>query len=126
VELANEEWKVYLSTLRTRPAPIFRLGWLADFPDPDNFMGLMTSASENNHTGWKSKTYDDMVSRAAALLDKEERRKIYSQAQKLLTEDDVPTMPIYSMVKQVMASDRVQGLTMNSMEHILFRGVSLK
>ena len=52
IELDNQEWKTYLKKLSLEQTQIFRLGWLADYPDPDNFMNLMASFSENNHTGW--------------------------------------------------------------------------
>ena len=126
IEMANEEWKVYLSTLKSNTPAIFRLGWLADYPDPDNFANLMASYSENNHTGWKNKKYDDMVGRAISMTDKEARRKVYSDAQKMLTEDEVPAMPIYSMVSQVLLNNRVKGLKENAMNRYLFSGVTLQ
>ncbi|NIO08257.1 MAG: peptide ABC transporter substrate-binding protein, partial [Deltaproteobacteria bacterium] len=43
VRLENQEWKVYLSRLQRDPPPVFRLGWGADYPDPNNFMNLFTS-----------------------------------------------------------------------------------
>ncbi|MGE0763430.1 MAG: peptide ABC transporter substrate-binding protein [Bdellovibrionales bacterium] len=126
IEMANEEWKVYLATLRSNTPAIFRLGWLADYPDPDNFMNLMASYSENNHTGWKNKKYDDQVSKAVSITDKEKRRKVYSDAQKMLTEDEVPAWPIYSMVSQVLIDERVKGLKENAMNRYLFKTVSLQ
>lgn len=126
VQIASEEWKVYLSRLRTDTPGIYRLGWLADYPDPSTFMSLMTGYSENNHTGWKSSAYDELVSKGARLADKEERRKVYSEAQKFLVEDEVPVMPIYSSVRHVLLSERVQNFPLNSLERWSFRGVSLK
>ncbi len=126
IELANEEWKVYLASLKSNPPSIYRLGWLADYPDPDNFMNLMSSASENNHTGWSSKTYDSYVDKAVSMTNKEERRKTYSEAQKFLTEMEVPAVPIYSMVSQILVSPRVEGLKENPLTRYIFKGVSLK
>ncbi len=126
VQVQNEEWKVYLSRLRTDTPSIYRLGWLADFPDPSTFMSLMTSVSENNHTNWSSKKYDELVSEGGAALDKEKRRAIYSEAQKLLTEDEVPVMPVYAAARQVMISERTQNFPLNSIERYLFKGVSFK
>ena len=126
VEIANEEWKVYLASLQTNTPPIYRLGWVADYPDPDNFMNLMASVSENNHTGWSSKTYDDLVGRAVSVTAKEARRQLYSQAQTLLTEEEVPAMPIYSMVSQVLVSKRVVGLQENGLSRYLLKGITLQ
>jgi oligopeptide transport system substrate-binding protein len=126
VQIANEEWKVYLKRLQTDTPNIYRMGWLGDYPDPSTFMDLMTSVSENNHTGWGSKVYDDLVAQGNSSLDKDQRRKAYSEAQKILTEDDVPVIPIYSMSGHILLSDRVQNFPVNSIEHYLFKGVTLK
>jgi oligopeptide transport system substrate-binding protein len=126
VEIANEEWKVYLSRLKTDTPNIYRMGWLGDYPDPATFMSLMTSFSENNHTGWTSKKYDDLVALAGRSLDKEERRKTYAQAQKLLTEEDAPVMPIYSGVRHALVSERCVNFPFSSIERWIFKGVSFK
>ena len=126
VQIANEEWKVYLSRLRTDTPSIYRMGWLADYPDPSTFMSLMTSFSENNHTGWGNKKYDQLVSDGASSLDKDKRRQIYSEAQKILTEEDVPVAPIYSSVRHIMLSERVQNFPMTSIDRWIFKGVTLK
>jgi oligopeptide transport system substrate-binding protein len=126
VELMNEEWKVYLNHVHTDPPSIYRMGWLADYPDPDNFMNLMTSYSDNNYTGWKSKEYDALVEEGASSLDKEKRRQVYSKAQALLTEQDVPAVPIYSMVAHLLISDRLQNFPVNAMDKHPFKDVSIK
>src|SRR3990170_1593222 len=53
VRLDNQEWKVYLSKLKNDPPNVFRLGWGADYPDPDNFMKLFRShvATESQRPG---------------------------------------------------------------------------
>jgi oligopeptide transport system substrate-binding protein len=123
VELANEEWKTYLKSVQTNPAHIFRLGWLADYPDPDNFLNLMTSYSENNHTRWKDAEYDKLIEQATAITDKEKRREIYKKAQKILVEEDVPVVPVYSMVAQFFISNRVKNYPVNPMQKQIFKDV---
>jgi oligopeptide transport system substrate-binding protein len=126
VEVANEEWKVYLNRLKTDTPSIFRMGWLGDYPDPDNFMALMTSYSDNNKTGWANKKYDALVEEAASTLDKDKRRALYSEAQKILTETEAPVIPIFSDVRPILLSSRVQGFPLNSLNHWDLKGVSLK
>ena len=126
VELKNEEWKVYLKSLQTDPPHIFRLGWLADYPDPDNFLNLMTSYSENNHTQWGSKKFDDLIEKAVGLATQEMREEVYNQAQKLLTEEEVPVAPIYASVAHSLVAPRVVNFPFNSMQRYIFKEVSLK
>lgn len=126
VEIANEEWKVYLANLRANTPSMYRLGWLADYPDPETFISLMASYSENNHTGWGAKEYDELVRQGISVTGKDKRREIYSAAQKLLTEDAAPVLPIYSGVSQVLISERTKGLQMNPLSRFVFKGVTLQ
>lgn len=126
IELKNEEWKVFLSTLKTDPPQVFRFGWLADYPDPNNFLELMTSYSDNNHTKWGSKKFDDLVVQAAASASDSERQKLYGEAQKILLEDDVAMVPLYTGVGLLLVSDRVENYPMNVMWRYEYKNVKLK
>lgn len=126
VELKNEEWKVYLKNLRTEPPHIFRMGWLADYPDPDNFLNLMTSYSENNHTRWKNKKFDELIGRAVGIESRDARHEAYLQAQQILTEQDVPVVPVYAAVAHGLFSPRVVGYPFGPLQRFIFKGVSLK
>lgn len=126
IQLSNEEWKVYLKRLKSDTPSIYRMGWLADYPDPSTFVDLMTSFSENNHTGWGNKHYDESVKNGAMFLDKEKRRLAYSEAQKILTEDDVPVLPIYSAVRHIILSERVDNFPVTPLERWVFKGVTFK
>jgi oligopeptide transport system substrate-binding protein len=123
VELDNQEWKVYLSTLDTDPPPIFRAGWGADFPDPHNFMSLFECRSGNNETGWCNPRYDDLVEKAAEEESSEKRVTIYKEAQKILTEIDVPIAPILVSIQQNMIKPYVVGLDPDPLGLLLFNKV---
>ena len=126
VELNNEEWKVYLNSLKTDPPSMYRMGWVGDYPDPDNFMNLMTSYSENNRTGWKNLEYDKYIKEGATVVNRDQRKAIYSKAQALMTEQEAPVIPIYSSVTQNLISERVQNFPLNAMNRFPFKGVTFK
>jgi oligopeptide transport system substrate-binding protein len=123
VELDNQEWKVFLSTLDTDPPPIFRASWGADFPDPHNFMNLFECKSGNNRTGWCNPEYDALVEKAAEEGDPEKRTAIYREAQRILTEVDVPIVPLFISVQQNMVKPYVVGLDPDPLGLILFSRV---
>lgn len=126
VELNSEEWKVYLKRLNVDPPPVFRLGWVADYPDPDNFFTLMASYSENNRTKWKNKEFDSLIEKAAFLMDKEQRKELYKKAQKILVEDEVPVIPMFSSVSSKLVAKRVENFPVTVMDRIYLKDVSLK
>jgi len=124
VEVENREWKVYLRELSTDPPAVFRLGWGADFPDPDNFLNLFTSYSENNHTGWANPDYDALVERAAREPDTAERQRLYDRAQRILCEEDVPMVPLFDTSANFAVSPRVHGFVPSAMDLFFFEKVS--
>ena len=125
VELQPREWKVYLKQLTVDPPAVFRLGWVADFPDPHNFMELFTSSSANNHTGWADAGYDALVERAAREPDPDERVRLYDEAQRILCERDVPIVPFFVSSLNLAVAPRVRGLKPNALNAYSFEEVSL-
>lgn len=123
VALDNQEWKVYLKKLQTDPPNLFRLGWGADYPDPDNFMKLFTATSGNNLTHWKNARYDQLLELAAREQDSKRRSKVYDEAQKILCETDLPIMPLFWTAESTLLNPRFTGLEVNSMARLNLRNV---
>lgn len=127
VEIRNEEWKVYLDSLKTNPTHLYRMGWVADYPDPNNFFEIMLSYSDNNRSLWKNKTYDALVEEAAGLIkDKNKRLELYNQAQKILVTDEAPVFPIYTKMEQHLISTRVISFPTNVMSEFRLKNTSLQ
>jgi oligopeptide transport system substrate-binding protein len=124
VKLENQEWKVYLKRLHADPPAIFRLGWGADYPDPDNFMKLFTATSGNNNTRWKNAKYDQLVEQAARELDVKKRMQLYDAAQRILCETDLPIMPLFWEVESTLLNPHFTGLEFNSMARMNLKRVT--
>ena len=124
VKLVNQEWAVYLSTLRTDPPPVFRAGWQADFPDPHNFMNLFECKSGNNRTRWCDPEYDRLVEKAAGTLDRKRRMDLYHDAQRILLETGVAIVPYLNSVQQNMIKPYVRGLEPDRLNFLYFSEVS--
>jgi len=124
--LDNQEWKVYLRRLQTDPPPLFRLGWGADYPDPDNFMNLFTSTSGNNRTRWRNDRYDELIRSAASDPEPVRRQAAYDEAQKILLEDDVAIMPLFVATQNWAVKPYVRGLRLNALELLYLKNVHLE
>jgi oligopeptide transport system substrate-binding protein len=96
VQIATQEWGVYLETLGEDAPQIFRLGWGWDYPDANSFLyDVFHSSSGNNNTNWTSEEFDALVEEARLLSDQEARRDLYAQADDILVWDDAAIAPIY-------------------------------
>jgi ABC-type oligopeptide transport system substrate-binding subunit len=76
---------------------VYRLGWIADYVDPMNFLELWTSKSGNNNTRFASPAYDRLIEKARNTPDDEARYELYRQAEAMLTgpRGEMPIAPIY-------------------------------
>ena len=121
VDLQQEEWKVHLKLLETDAPQLWRLGWGADYPDPDNFLQLFTSYSGNNHTHWKNPQFDKLIEEGAAEQDMDKRLVLYRQAQKILTEEDVPVIPLFSESHNYLLKPSIKGFQPDGMSYIFIK-----
>jgi oligopeptide transport system substrate-binding protein len=76
---------------------VYRLGWIADYGDPMNFLELWTSQSGNNNTRFADPAYDRLIDKARNTPNDEQRYELYRQAEAMLTGPDgaMPIAPIY-------------------------------
>jgi oligopeptide transport system substrate-binding protein len=73
------------------PPLLFRTGWVADYPDPDSFLGV---GFPWELTGWRNEACERLVEEARRLTDQEERMKLYRQADRILIEE-AALMPLW-------------------------------
>jgi oligopeptide transport system substrate-binding protein len=88
-------------------------------------MALFTSQSGNNYTGWGNARYDDLIARAASMPDPDRRRQLYDEAQRMLTEEDVPIIPLFVVTLNYLVKPSVHGLQLNAMELLHLKTVRL-
>lgn len=112
VELVGLEWSSYLTRLNEDPFDIFRLGWGADYPHPNNFLtDLFTCTSGNNNMQYCNEDFDGLMADAAVEPDLETQVGIYNQAQEMLV-DDAPVIFISWGGRFTLVKPWVEGLTL--------------
>jgi peptide/nickel transport system substrate-binding protein/oligopeptide transport system substrate-binding protein len=80
-----------------RMAPLFLLGWEADFPDPSNFLIVLLhskSRGTNNNAFYASPAVDRILEEAEPLLDPERRLRLFHEAEVLIMQD-APWVPLF-------------------------------
>jgi oligopeptide transport system substrate-binding protein len=127
VQLARQEWKVYLNSLGALDFGIARSSWVGDYPDPNTFLDLFVTGSGNNRTGWSSPRYDRMISEAAAESDPLKRFEIMRRAEEFLICEEAPIAPIFFYVGiQLYNGNRFGGIEANVLDEHPIREIYLK
>jgi ABC-type oligopeptide transport system substrate-binding subunit/DNA-binding SARP family transcriptional activator len=80
------KWADFLENLYRRSLNLFLVGWLAPYPDPDNFLRMSPAWS---HTRWRSEAYVRLVEQARGTPDQVERMRLYQEADRILVEEAV-------------------------------------
>jgi ABC-type oligopeptide transport system substrate-binding subunit len=65
-------------------------GWVADFPDPENFL---SSTSWKSQTGWRNSKYTLILEKARSLTDQMERMAMYKKAEMVIMKE-IPVSPL--------------------------------
>ena len=110
LEAIDVPWPTYLVGLSARDYPAFELTWVADYPDPENFLAvLFGTGSGENHTGYSNPTVDALLGAAAGERDAARRRDLYLQAQQIIL-DDAVVIPCYYSTDYTLVKPYVRGL----------------
>jgi peptide/nickel transport system substrate-binding protein len=112
-------------------AMLWREGWVADHPDPENFLALFhgrsvpadsTAPSTLNSTRFKDAVYDTLFAHAQRSTVEEERLLSLARAERRAMEQYV-VAPLYHERSVRLLQHHVRNLPINGMEHRILRAV---
>ena len=125
VRLVTQEFKVLVSARRAGEFQVLRSVWIADYMDPLSFLGVFTSSSGNNYTGWASPTYDQILFEAARVADPMARNELFQKAEALLVEE-LPFIPIYHYTHVFLLHPSVRNWHPTLLDHHPYKHVYLE
>jgi len=96
IGILQTEWATFLQDLHQNRFQMFGgLGWIADYPDPENFLDvLFHSQSSNNNSQYSNGQLDLLLERARVEQDEAARFELYHQAEEIIV-DDAPWVPLW-------------------------------
>ena len=108
-EFQQTEYATFLKDLHKRRFQMFDIGWIADYPDPQNFLDILFhSESSNNHTNYSNPEVDALLEQARTETNEPERIRIYQQVEQQII-DDAPWIPLwYSGEQYVLIKPNVK------------------
>jgi dipeptide transport system substrate-binding protein len=117
-EIKTFEWGEYRKRLQAGEHQMGMLGWTGDNGDPDNFLHTLLGcasaqqASGSNIAKFCYKPFDDLVVKAKAVNNQEERTKLYEQAQ-VIFKEQAPWFTIAHAVQLKPMSKKVQNFKLS-------------
>lgn len=125
VKLQNQENKMILTARRAGDYEVLRSVWTADTIDPLSFLGVFTSSSGNNYTGWSNAAYDQFLFEAARTTDASARDALLQKAEGVLL-DEAPIIPIYHYTHVFLIQPSVHNWHPTLLDHHPYKYVYLE
>ncbi|MBI2869575.1 MAG: peptide ABC transporter substrate-binding protein, partial [Chloroflexi bacterium] len=114
VRVRQLEPERFLYELAAEKDELFDMGWVADYPHPQDFLEvLFRTGSENNYSGYSNPEVDALLDKAAAAQG-DGWLALYQQAEQKLV-DDAAALPLWFGKGYVLVKPYVAGYSMTPM-----------
>jgi len=117
VTMVNTDTKTHYGLLEQKgDFDYARAGWIADYKDPESFLGISRKASGNNYSNYDSPAFEAAMDAAAAAGgDPAARFAELAKAEKILV-DDLANMPLLHYSYHSIVSPKLAGWQENVMD----------
>ena len=90
INASYNNWPTFLDKMDRRQAQMFWLGWVADYPDAENFLQLFygkNSSPGPNHANYVNPVFDELYDQIRPMQDSPERTALYKRMSDIVVED---------------------------------------
>ncbi|MCK5485107.1 MAG: ABC transporter substrate-binding protein [Desulfobacterales bacterium] len=109
------DWPTFEATLRSGKIQLYRYAWIADIPDPDNFLNILFgSKSGYNFMQYKNPKVDRLLSQALIETEILRRVELYREAERIILAD-APMIPWIYLTFESLFQPYVKGLEISAL-----------
>ncbi len=119
VEIDYMDWPTFQNKVKSKSAQMFSLGWIADYPDAENFLQLFCSKNVSpgsNNFNYSNPEFDRIYEKIAVMPDSEQRTELYRKAEQIIIED-CPAVFMLHGVAYVLYHDWVKNYKPNAFQY---------
>jgi peptide/nickel transport system substrate-binding protein/oligopeptide transport system substrate-binding protein len=132
VKASEYAWGTFLDKLsrgdRGSGSQLFRVAWIADYPAMDAFLYPLFQSDQapaGSYTFYANQGVDDLLQKARATVDAQQRHNLYAQAEKLIL-TDMPAAPLTFYRYFRVVGPRLHGFSVDPMGTTDMRAVWLE
>jgi peptide/nickel transport system substrate-binding protein len=129
VNISKMPFHQHLENTESAKFDFWRAGWVADYPDPENFLTLLWSdhlpkgdiakgTTYLNTFRYKNAEFDRLFEEALKTVDEKKRNDLFRQADQIAV-DDAAYMPLFYAKDQRLLQAKVKDFPQNAMEYRL-------
>ena len=126
VKVRQLEPERFFYYLKEEKDEMFDMGWIADYPHPQDFLDvLFHSGANNNHGEYSNPEVDALLEMAGVELDNKLSLELYQQAEQKLVED-AATLPLWFGRNYTLVKPYVRGYNLNPMGFAMLNEVYIQ
>lgn len=128
-ELISDEFRVFLEGRKDRSRwDVARLGWSADYDDPESFLDVFAQDNNQNDPAYRSEEFDGLISSARNEPDPKIRLALLRKSEQVLLKD-YPIIPIYfykarRLIKPYLGGAQITPLNRTYSKHLYWKSPS--
>jgi len=123
--ITTYESSAYWGELDNGNFSVARNGFNCDYLDPSANLKIWVTGSNAYENGWDDPVYDKMIDDASQLTDPAAREAALIAAETYICEQ-MPGMPVYTMVDDYLVKPEINGVIKNVIGHIFFEYASIE
>ena len=99
VKIQPMAWPTILQAIVTKDTPMFQIGWMADFPDPDNFVTpfMDSHGTFSMYQSYNNPHVDELIEQGRLSTNPTQRQAIYYELQQIYYNDAPGIMLVQPM-----------------------------
>jgi ABC-type oligopeptide transport system substrate-binding subunit len=109
VQYSTMDFATYQDRLAHDPPQLWSIDWVADYPGPNDFLGvLLGTGSTANQGGWSSAAFDKAIEDATSASTPDDATAAYGRALGIVR-DDAPAVPVTYGTSYALVRDGLLG-----------------
>jgi oligopeptide transport system substrate-binding protein len=124
IKYETMDFSDYFARLATDPPAMWSLGWVADYPGPNDFLGILLGTGQSNDYGhWSSPEFDAAITEAGAATEPAAILAAYEKAE-AVAQRDAPVIPLSNGSGWALARNGLLGAADNGLGFIRLAGLA--
>jgi len=116
----------FLYHLKEEKDEMYIMGWIADYPHPQDFLEILfRTGIENNFAEYSNPNVDILLDKAAVEADTQLSMELYQQAEQMMV-DDAACLPLWFGQNYILVKPYVEGYELNPMGFAMLNKVLIR